>query len=146
MHNALNDRNLKFHWTPENLTFPSQSLGKGNVFTSVCHSFYMGVCLQGRGLHQVGGCIQGIRYYGIRSTSERYTSYWNTFFFLNVINLPNLPLTYSAIYKATGLTVPGRSMIYLVLFHHFTIPTVKPSMGEQPLGVIPAAGIFGNGR
>ena len=114
-----------------------------------------GVCLQGKGLHQVGGggCLQRglaertpIRYYGIRSTSERYTSYCNTFFFLNVINLPNLPLTYSAIYKATGLTVPGRSMIYLVLFHHFTIPTVKPSMGEQPLGVIPAAGIFGNGR
>ena len=33
-----------------------------------------------------------------------------------------------------------------VLFHHFTIPTVKPSMGERPLGVVPAAGIFGNGR
>ena len=52
----------------------------------------------------------------------------------------------SAIHKAAGLTVPGRSMICLVLFHHFTVPTVKPSMGEWPLGVIPATSIFGNGR
>ena len=53
--------------------------------------------------------------------------------------------SYSTIHKAPGLKVPGHSMICLVLFHHFTIPTMKPSMGEWPLGVIPAASIFGNG-
>ena len=26
-------------------------------------------------------------------------------------------------------------------FHHSTIPSVKPSMGERPLGVVPAAGM-----
>ena len=34
---------------------------------------------------------------------------------------------------------PHGSRLCLVLFHHFTIPSVKPSMGEQPLGVVPAA-------
>ena len=29
---------------------------------------------------------------------------------------------YSAIHKATGLMVPGHSMIWLVLFHHSTVP------------------------
>ena len=52
----------------------------------------------------------------------------------------------NAIHKAAGLTVPGRSMICLVLFHYSTVPTVKPSMLEWPLGVIPATSIFGNGR
>ena len=52
----------------------------------------------------------------------------------------------STIHKAIGLTFPSLSMICLVLFHHYTVPTMKLSMGEQPLGVIPAAGIFGNGR
>ena len=54
--------------------------------------------------------------------------------------------TNSAIHKAAGLTVPGRSMICLVLFHHSTVPTMKLSIGEQPLGVVPAASIFGNDR
>ena len=40
----------------------------------------------------------------------------------------------SAIHKAAGLKVPGHSMICLVLFHPSTVPTVKPSMGEWPLG------------
>ena len=84
-------------------------LRKGNVFTSVCHSScpqegglpragggsasrvslhpggvclgesaYRGVCIQ-RG---VGQTPSPIRYYGIQSTSGRYTSYWNAFLFL----------------------------------------------------------------
>ena len=50
--------------------------------------------------------------------------------------------TYSAIYKAAGLTVPGSYMIWLVLFHHSTIPSLKPVMGEQCLRVVPATCIF----
>ena len=50
--------------------------------------------------------------------------------------------SYSAIHKAAGLTVPGRSMICLVLFHHSTIPTVKPSIGEQPPGGVPTSSFF----
>ena len=53
--------------------------------------------------------------------------------------------TNSAIHKAAGLTVPSRSMICLVLFHHSTVPTVKLSMGEWPLGVVPTGSFFGNG-
>ena len=41
---------------------------------------------------------------------------------------------YSAIHKAAGLTVPGHSMIWLVLFHPSTIPSLKLSMGEWSLG------------
>ena len=41
-----------------------------------------------------------------------------------------------------SLTVPGLSMILVVLFHHSTVPTVKPSMGEQPLGVVPTRSLF----
>ena len=43
-------------------------------------------------------------------------------------------VTNSAIHKAAGLMRPSRSMILWVLFHHSTVPTMKPSMGEQPLG------------
>ena len=61
-------------------------------------------------------------------------------------NLPpahlGVPPSYSTIHKAAGLTIPGRSMICLVLFHCSTIPTVKLSMGEQPLGVVPTGGFF----
>ena len=49
---------------------------------------------------------------------------------------------YSAIHKATGLTVPGRSMIWLVPFHRSTVPSLKSSMEERPLGVIPTGGFF----
>ena len=42
--------------------------------------------------------------------------------------------SYSAIHKATGL------------HHHSTIPSLKPSMGEWSLGVVPASGFFGNGQ
>ena len=48
----------------------------------------------------------------------------------------------SAIHKAAGLTVPNHSMIWLVLFHHSTIPSLKPSMREQSVGVVPASGFF----
>ena len=51
----------------------------------------------------------------------------------------------SGIHKAAGLTVHGGSMICLVLFHCSTIPTVKSSMGERPLGVVPTGGFSGNG-
>ena len=53
---------------------------------------------------------------------------------------------YSAIHKVADLMVPDCSMICLVLFHRSTVPTMKPSMREQSLKVVPAAGIFGNGR
>ena len=92
------------HWTHISRIFTARkwSLGQGNVFTSIYHSF----STQGgrgslhprgsasrasaskEGLHSGGGFyIQGgwqtspPGYYGIRSTSERYASYWNAFFF-----------------------------------------------------------------
>ena len=52
----------------------------------------------------------------------------------------------SANNKAAGLTVPGCSVIWLVLFHHSAITSLKPSMGEWSLGVIPAGSFFGNGQ
>ena len=52
---------------------------------------------------------------------------------------------YSTIHKAAGFTVPSNSMIWLVQFHHSTIPSLKTSMGEWSLGVIPASSFFGNG-
>ena len=36
---------------------------------------------------------------------------------------------------------PHGSRLCLVLFHHFTVLSVKPSMGERPLGVVPATGM-----
>ena len=51
-----------------------------------------------------------------------------------------------AIHKVADLTVAGHSMIWLVLFHHSTVPSLKPSMGEQPLRVVLASSFFGNGR
>ena len=41
---------------------------------------------------------------------------------------------YSTIHKAAILMVPHRSMICLVRFHRSTVPTMKLSLGEQPLG------------
>ena len=43
-------------------------------------------------------------------------------------------VTNSAIHKAAGLTFPSHSLIWLVLFCHSTIASLKPSMGEQSLG------------
>ena len=40
--------------------------------------------------------------------------------------------TYRAIQKATGLTVNGIYMIWLVLFHHSTIPSLKPPVAKEP--------------
>ena len=59
---------------------------------------------------------------------------------------PALFTTNSTIHKVAGLTVPGHSMICLVLFHHSTVPTMKPSMGEQALGVVPTSSFFDNGQ
>ena len=61
------------------------------------------------------------------------------------------PAPYSAIHKAAGSLQrysqscqPHGSRP----FHDLpgTIPTMKPSMEERPLGVVPATSIFGNGR
>ena len=98
--------------------------GKGHAWQGGVHGMHGGVtCMAG-----------GMRCGRDSHCSGRYASYWNSFLFD------------SAIHKAAGLMVPGRSMICLVLFHCSTVPTVKPSMGEQPLGVVPATGILGNGR
>ena len=40
------------------------------------------------------------------------------------------PVTNSVIHKTAGLTVPGRSMIWLVLFHCSTVSSLIQSMGE----------------
>ena len=78
-------------WLAEILLLPpSNEVYEGYVFTPVCHSVHRGkVCVRG------GACIQGVlhpagirqtspplRYWGIRSTSGRYASYWNAFLLL----------------------------------------------------------------
>ena len=66
-----------------------RSLKQGNVFTPVCHSVYWGGLHPGwsaswGGLHP-GGVEQALhsppppRYYGIRSMSKWYASYWDIF-------------------------------------------------------------------
>ena len=50
---------------------------------------------------------------------------------------------YSAIHKATGLTVPGRSMIWLVLFHRSNREAVN---GGMTSGGRSSWWFFGNGR
>ena len=67
---------------------------------SVSHSVHRGVCIQGwvgiqggsvsRSGSASGGGTDPLRYYGIRSTSGRYASYWNAFLFTFA---PILPLT-----------------------------------------------------
>ena len=71
----------------------ANEVSEGNVITPVCHSVHRwGLHIGGstyRGLHP-GVCIWGDStftggvsrlpgYYGIRSTSGRYASYWNVF-------------------------------------------------------------------
>ena len=57
---------------------PANEVCEGYVFTGVCLS--TGVCIQRGGLH-LGGWADPppIGYYGTRSTSGRYASYWNAF-------------------------------------------------------------------
>ena len=90
------------------ITARKRSLGQGNVFTRMCHSVHRGrrSALGGstfRAPASRGVCLQGVwiqgswadplrymRYYGIRSTSGRYASYWNAFLFL--IKIPSVPM------------------------------------------------------
>ena len=84
--------------TKANFIARKRSLMQGNVFTPVCHSVYQGgvssqhasqvTCLHTGRSEYRGVCIQGgggqtspgyRRYYGIRSTSRWYASYWNAF-------------------------------------------------------------------
>ena len=46
--------------------------GKGHV--------WQGACVHGKGACMAGGRVCHSRYYGIRSMSGRYASYWNAFF------------------------------------------------------------------
>ena len=68
------------------ITARKRSLGRGNIFVSVCHSVHRGEYL-GRytpqaGIHPPGQVHPPAMHAGIRSTSERYASYWNAFLFL----------------------------------------------------------------
>ena len=95
----------------EVFTARKRSLGQGNVFTGICLSTGGGLASQNQKLHDQGAsassrgvCIRrGLHpgrgldrppsrymgYYGIRSTSGRYASYWNAFL-LSVSNQPHV--------------------------------------------------------
>ena len=73
-----------YSFIPSDFYRPETKLRKGNVFTSVCQSF----CSRGGGLggwlpsmYWERGCLQPE---GIRLTSGRYSSYWNTFLFFDI--------------------------------------------------------------
>ena len=98
------------------ITVRKRSLGRGYVFTPRCHSVYGegnwlpsmhhrshdwgmsasrgrlspgGSASRGsasRGIEGLGRSPMG--YYGLRSTSERYASYWNAFLLLSLFDLP----------------------------------------------------------
>ena len=114
------------------VTARKRSLGQGNIFTGVWLSMGVaskhasqvtwpeGFCIQGICLQEV--CIQGVGrplprnmvYYGVRSTSGRYVSYWNAFLF-HVFRfcVPEL----AADCLATFPLLPGPSADNLYLSH-----------------------------
>ena len=58
-------------------TARKRSLGQGNVFISVCDSVHGGVDTP-----PLVDTPNPLGYYGIRSTSGRYASYWNAYLFI----------------------------------------------------------------
>ena len=71
-------------------TAHKRSLGQGNAFTPVCHSVHRwGLHTGGSASRKGGWADPPIAYYGIRSTSGRYASYWNAFLFSVCFQLNN---------------------------------------------------------
>ena len=85
---------IKLKQKNSKLLRPQRSLGQGNVFTPVCDSVHKGGVSAPlhAGIHtpQAEHATPSPRYYGIRSTSGRYTSYWSAYLFVLCSGLMNI--------------------------------------------------------
>ena len=114
------------------ITARKQSLGQGNVFTSICYSVHQGSGVVGSASKGAGSasrgrvciqevCIQGAGwadppngYYGIRPTSGRYASYWNAFLFEKI--LPKTVWKWKKLDKE-GARIPSATRIHQGCWH-----------------------------